>query len=165
MKTVIIFKDRLQLLRKQAGLQQKELAAEIGMSANAISMMETGNRETSFEKLAALAEFFHVSTDYLLGVANAPDETGDMEITTDTKQIFGMRLRQLRLEAGLQQKELGEQLGLSNNAVGMMERGNRGTTIEKVVLLAKFFHVSTDYLLGITDDPTWRGGGDGKESL
>jgi transcriptional regulator with XRE-family HTH domain len=72
----------------------------------------------------------------------------------DTKLIFGERLRQLRLEAGLQQKELGEQLGLSNNAIGMMERGNRGTTIEKVVLLAKFFHVSADYLLGITDDPT-----------
>ena len=39
----------------------------------------------------------------------------------------------------------------------MMERGHRGTTIEKVVLLAKYFHVSADYLLGITDDPTWRG--------
>lgn len=76
MKTVIIFKDRLQLLRKQAGLQQKELAAEIGMSANAISMMETGNRETSFEKLVALAEFFHVSTDYLLGVSDDPTWRG-----------------------------------------------------------------------------------------
>ncbi len=39
----------------------------------------------------------------------------------------------------------------------MMERGHRGTTIEKVVLLAEYFHVSADYLLGITDDPTWRG--------
>ena len=74
-----------------------------------------------------------------------------------TKQIFGERLRQLRLEAGLQQKELGEQMGLSNNAIGMMERGNRGTTIENVVRLAEFFHVSADYLLGITDDPAWRG--------
>lgn len=68
----ILFKERLQQLRKQAGLQQKELAAKIGMSANAISMMETGNRETSFEKLVMLAEFFHVSTDYLLGVADDP---------------------------------------------------------------------------------------------
>ncbi len=39
----------------------------------------------------------------------------------------------------------------------MMERGHRGTTIEKLVQLAEYFHVSTDYLLGITDDPTWRG--------
>ena len=76
----------------------------------------------------------------------------------ETKIIFGERLRELRQKAGLQQKELGEQVGFSNNAIGMMERGHRGTTIEKLVLLAEYFHVSTDYLLGITDDPTWQGG-------
>ena len=83
----------------------------------------------------------------------------------ETKMIFGERLRQLRLKAGLQQRELGERLGIGYNAIGMMERGHRGTTIEKVVLLSEFFHVSTDYLLGITNDPTWRGGEDGKENL
>ena len=72
MRTVIIFKDRLQQLRKQANLQQKELASQIGMSANAISMMETGNRETTFEKLVLLAEYFHVSADYLLGITDDP---------------------------------------------------------------------------------------------
>lgn len=66
-------------------------------------------------------------------------------------------MRELRMKAGLQQKELGEKVGLSNNGIGMMERGHRGTTIEKLVVLAEFFHVSTDYLLGITDDPAWRG--------
>ena len=76
----------------------------------------------------------------------------------EVKAIFGERLRELRQKAGLQQKELGEQVGLSNNGIGMMERGHRGTTIDKLVLIAEFFHVSTDYLLGITDDPTWRGG-------
>ena len=49
-------------------------------------------------------------------------------------------------------------LGLSQNAISSIESGSRGTTIEKLVLLAEFFHVSTDYLLGITDDPAWRGG-------
>lgn len=76
MRTVIIFKDRLQQLRKQANLQQKELGAQIGLSANAISMLETGNRETTFEKLVLLAEFFHVSTDYLLGVTDDPTWRG-----------------------------------------------------------------------------------------
>lgn len=72
MRTVIIFKDRLKQLRKQAKLQQKELGEQIGLSANAISMMETGNRETSFEKLVLIAEYFHVSTDYLLGITDDP---------------------------------------------------------------------------------------------
>ena len=77
MKTEIIFKNRLKQLRKQAKLQQKELGEQIGLSANAISMMETGNRETSFEKLVMLAEYFHVSTDYLLGVTDDPAWRGN----------------------------------------------------------------------------------------
>jgi len=76
METVIIFKERLQQLRKEANLQQKELGAQVGMSANAISMMETGKRETTFEKLVRLAEFFHVSTDYLLGITDDPTWRG-----------------------------------------------------------------------------------------
>ena len=74
-----------------------------------------------------------------------------------TKQIFGERLRRLRLEAGLQQKELAAEIGMSANAISMMETGNRETSFEKLVALAEFFRVSTDYLLGITDDPAWRG--------
>ena len=64
----------------------------------------------------------------------------------------------LREQAGLSQKQLGEVLGLSNKAICTMESGSRGTTMEKLVILAEYFHVSTDYLLGITDDPAWRGG-------
>lgn len=74
----------------------------------------------------------------------------------EIKKKFGERLLQLRIQSGLLQKQLGETLGISENAVGMMERGNRGTTIEKLVLLAEVFHVSTDYLLGVTDDPSRR---------
>lgn len=73
------------------------------------------------------------------------------------KNIFGERVYQLRKQARLSQKQLGEVLGLSNKAVCTMEGGSRGTTIEKLAVLAEYFRVSTDYLLGITDDPTWRG--------
>ncbi len=72
--------------------------------------------------------------------------------------VFGERVYLLRKKAGLNQKQLGEVLGLSNKAICTLESGQRGTTIEKLVLLAEYFHVSTDYLLGITDDPAWRGG-------
>lgn len=75
----------------------------------------------------------------------------------EKRNIFGERVYQLRKQAQLSQKQLGEVLGLSNKAICTMEGGSRGTTIEKLVLLAEYFHVSTDYLLGITDAPTWRG--------
>ena len=53
---------------------------------------------------------------------------------------------------------LRKQAGISNKAICTMENGTRETTFEKLVQLAEYFHVSTDYLLGITDYPTWRGG-------
>ena len=76
----------------------------------------------------------------------------------DKENIFGERVYLLRKQSGLSQKQLGVVLGLSNKAICTMEGGSRGTTIERLVMLAEYFHVSTDYLLGITDDPTWRGG-------
>ena len=76
----------------------------------------------------------------------------------DKENIFGERVYLLRKQAGLSQKQLGVVLGLSNKAICTMEGGSRGTTIERLVMLAEYFHVSTDYLLGITEDPTWRGG-------
>ena len=76
----------------------------------------------------------------------------------ETKKIFGERLRELRHSQSTSQMQLANALGLTQNSIGMMERGHRGTTIEKLVVIAEYFHVSTDYLLGITDDPAWRGG-------
>ena len=75
-----------------------------------------------------------------------------------TTILFSQRLLLLRKQAGLSQKQLGEIIGVSNKAICTMEIGTRETTFEKLVLLAEYFHVSADYLLGITDDPTWRGG-------
>ena len=79
----------------------------------------------------------------------------------EVKKIFAERLRQLRKSKSVSQMQLANALGLTQSAIGMMERGYRGTTIEKLALLAEYFHVSADYLLGITDDPTWRGGPEG----
>ncbi len=71
--------------------------------------------------------------------------------------LFDQRLSLLRKQAGLSQKQLGEVIGVSNKAICTMENGTRETTFERLVLLAEFFHVSTDYLLGVTADPAWRG--------
>ncbi len=73
------------------------------------------------------------------------------------KNIFGERVLALRRQNGLKQKELGEILGLSGKAISTIETGDRKTSIDKLAALAQYFHVSADYLLGITDDPAWRG--------
>ena len=73
------------------------------------------------------------------------------------KNILGSRILEQRKKLGLNQAELGAKIGLSHKSISTMESGTRKTSLDKLVELAYVFKVSTDYLLGITDDPTWRG--------
>lgn len=68
-------------------------------------------------------------------------------------ELFAYRVKKLRKQKKLNQKELGEALGLTQNTISAIESGLRTTTIEKLILLAQFFEVSTDYLLGLKDEP------------
>ena len=67
---------------------------------------------------------------------------------------FAERLKQLRLQHGLTQKELAKVMGVSSSAVGMWEIGRNEPDYKTLKRLADFFDVSIDYLLGKTDDPT-----------
>ena len=58
------------------------------------------------------------------------------------------RIRQLRLERGINQKELGNAVGVSKQSVSNWENGNIMPSIDLLIRLADVFGVSTDYLLG-----------------
>ncbi len=58
---------RLEMLRKELGLSQKDFAEKINMTQQRISAYEKGKREPDIETIKQLAEYFNVSTDYLLG--------------------------------------------------------------------------------------------------
>jgi len=62
-----ILPTRLALLRKEAGISQEELGKTVGLKQFTISDIERGKSLTSVETLAALAEYFNTTTDYLLG--------------------------------------------------------------------------------------------------
>ena len=64
------FGVRLKTLRKQAGLTQQQLAAQLGITKSVVSFYELQARSPSPEVLAKLAHIFHVSADYLLGLDN-----------------------------------------------------------------------------------------------
>ena len=70
-----------------------------------------------------------------------------------SKEIFGERVKTLRIKKNIKQSELGEIVGLTYTAVSDIERGRRTTTLEKLDALADYFEVSVDYLMGRTDNP------------
>lgn len=67
---------------------------------------------------------------------------------------FGERLKELRLKKASTQKEMAEYLGISANAYQNYEYDKREMNIKSLTLLADYFDVSIDYLIGRSDDPT-----------
>ena len=61
------FAERLKNLRTSRSLTQKQIYEAIGMSAIGYQRYEYGEREPAYQKLIALADYFDVSLDYLVG--------------------------------------------------------------------------------------------------
>jgi SOS-response transcriptional repressors (RecA-mediated autopeptidases) len=61
-----MYGERIKRLRVNAGMTQKDLASKLKMSEIAVRTWESGNRIPSANVIAALAEIFHVSSDYIL---------------------------------------------------------------------------------------------------
>lgn len=77
-----------------------------------------------------------------------------------SRTLFGQRLRKLRKQHGETQSDLGELLLVKKSQISELEQGNVSTTPEKIALICTHYHVSADYLLGLTDDPEPRWSGE-----
>ena len=86
---IVDFGVRLKILRKQAGLTQQQLAAQLGITKSVVSFYELQARSPSPEVLAKLAQIFHVSADYLLGLDSR--ETIDVSGLAE-KDISALRI-------------------------------------------------------------------------
>lgn len=62
---------------------------------------------------------------------------------------FGKRLKELRLQAGLTQKQLADQIGVTKSVVSYYELQERYPSPDVLIKLAGIFHVTSDYLLGM----------------
>lgn len=66
-------KLRLMELRKAKNLSQKQLALELNLSETGIQNYENGRRKPAYDILIALADYFNVSLDYLVGRTDNPE--------------------------------------------------------------------------------------------
>lgn len=80
MDTISTFSKRLKDLRKERNINQEQLAKEIGASRGSISFYEKGSRIPDISILDKLANYFNVSTDYLLG--RTSEKMNNIEIQT-----------------------------------------------------------------------------------
>ncbi len=90
-----MLKDKLKQLREHRKLTKKQAAEGIGMTERAYIAYEYGERDVSTEQLTKIADFYGVTTDYLLG-----RETGELEPLDDLEQQFNMTALEKKILAG-----------------------------------------------------------------
>lgn len=76
-----MFKENLKYLRKSKDLTQKEIAEDLGITQPTYQQWESGKRSPTAETLEKLADYFDVTTDYLLGREDKEDEVSPWTAT------------------------------------------------------------------------------------
>lgn len=68
-----------------------------------------------------------------------------------TREIFSIRLKQLRENRGLGTRELAREIGCNHSLISLYESQKREPTISVLRKISDYFNVSADYLIGRTD--------------
>lgn len=137
-----VFPERLKQLRVEAKLTQQQMAEAFNIKQPTYAQWETGRTKPKGETLEKFADFFNVSTDYLLGKTQPKKELS----------VFPERLRQLRAESNLTQRELARSLDISQQSINSWENGERKPKLEAITNIAEYFNVSPKYLIGETNN-------------
>lgn len=70
-----------------------------------------------------------------------------------SQNIFGQRLRELRQKRQLTLEQLGTEFNVTKQTVSYWEKGDRLPPLDIATALAKYYAVSLDYLVGLSDNP------------
>ncbi len=140
--------NRIRQLREAQGKPQKALAFDLGVSQATISDWESGRKVPSAKSTIRLAQYFEVSVEYLLGVADENDPP-----LTKVSTVFGSRLKKIRESRGYKsQQAFADDFGVAQSTVGGWESGSREPPFDTLIRLADFFGVTVDWLLGLVNE-------------
>ena len=77
---------KIQILREEKDLTQKELANKVGLNTSVMNRIELGERPARDDEIIKIADVLEVTTDYLLGRTNSP--TGKHNYITSEDRVF-----------------------------------------------------------------------------
>ena len=153
------FSTRLKELRNQANLSQQELSKIMGISKSSINMYERGEREPGLETVGALADYFDVRTDYLLGKTD--DKRSPKEAKKYNKLIV-QSLEDYRLLHGYDRKQIEDLLDWD----GMYSDLENGRTLGDAGLLKKIQGLlAVDATIYPNDSAVYNGNPPSEQSL
>jgi transcriptional regulator with XRE-family HTH domain len=140
------FNEKLQELRKQKGITQEELAAQLYVSRTAISKWESGRGYPNIESLKAIASFFSVTVDELLSsdeILTIAEENQKQTETHFRDLVFG--LADICMALLLFLPLFAEKNGESINEVSLLSLGG----VETYLMIAYFATVVGTVVIGV----------------
>lgn len=141
---------RYEELRLDSEKSQTDIANILEVKRNTYSKWENCINDMPLEKGNVLANFYNTSMDYLLGLSNERNyipERNDINY-----ELFTKRILLLRKKHNLTQEKLSDKLGFTQRAYAYYENGERIPKTLKLLVMAQFYNVSSDYLLGRSDN-------------
>lgn len=116
--------QRITKLRKERDLQQKEVAEAIGMNRIVLNRIELGKRPLRDDEAVALADYFHVTTDYLLkGKASNQSSSGrGVRIPVLSRVVAGIPIE--AVEEILDYEEITPELAATGEFFALQVRGD-----------------------------------------
>ena len=138
---------KIKELSKSKNITVKQLLEDAGLGFNAMSHMRTSMPKS--DNLAKIADYLDVSVDYLLGRTNNPEVNDSSKLCGDF--MFWERFYSLCEKANIKPNPLAKQLGISSGVLNKWKNGGIPNS-NSLVKIADYFSVSTDYLLGRTEN-------------
>ena len=145
--------DRIRILRREKKISQRDLGGMLGRTRNSVSQWELGKQVPGVVDIGHMCHIFRVSSDYLLGLSDDRQEPEWLEDNTPDHETRAnlLRLRQLRIERRITQQELAAEIGRACSTISVWEREKQTPGITDIGELCHIFGVSSDYLLGLSE--------------
>lgn len=134
--------ETIKTLCKERGIAVTALEKELGFGRGSIGKLR--NSQTSAERLQKIADYFNVTVDYLVNGAT------EAEPSALDPRVFN-RIISLCDTRGINQSDLEKELGFGKGTISKW-KSNPNPSAEKLLLVANYFNVSTDFLLKGTDN-------------
>lgn len=143
--------NRLKGLREDRELKQRDIEKIFNEDATTIARYENGNIPLSVDKLCILADYYNVSTDYIMYLTD--EELTKDKIDINTNKTIKTRIKQLRRFHNLNQEYLANMIGIKQSAFSFYEQGLRNFLTDDIIVFCKYFKVSLDFMLFRTNNP------------
>lgn len=146
-KNILFNPERLMAMRLECGYTPEALCTHAGVYLANYIKIEAKLLQPSCREIENLAKALNTTTDYLLGM-DMPEELA-IPLEDSPGEDFRLRFSRLILETGVTLEALGELTGKKPTTISAWRSGQSKPDADKLLVLARHFGCTTDYLLGL----------------